>query len=112
MKFDSYMWNYDRLAPELREDFAVQIADEFNGDLAADRLDFGLFEPWAASDLKALMRDPIDFNEHRATFIAPGKLNTFKHYYRIGGFGLVAQVIACKLSKGSIRRTSERGGAL
>ena len=112
MKFDSYMWNYDRLAPELREDFAVQIADEFNGDLAADRLDFGLFEPWAASDLKALMRDPIDFNEHRATFIAPGKLNTFKHYYRIGGFGLVAQVIACKLSKGSIRRTNERGGAL
>lgn len=112
MKFDSYMWNYDRLAPELREDFAVQIADEFNGDLAADRLDFGLFEPWAASDLKALMRDPIDFNEHRATFIAPGKLNTFKHYYRIGGFGLVARVIACKLSKGSIRRTNERGGAL
>ena len=42
----------------------------------------------------------------------PGKLNTFKHYYRIGGFGLVAQVIACKLSKGSIRRTNERGGAL
>lgn len=112
MKFDSYMWNYDRLAPELRENFAVQIADEFNGDLAADRLDFGLFEPWAASDLKALMRDPIDFNEHRATFIAPGKLNTFKHYYRIGGFGLVARMIACKLSKGSIRRTNERGGAL
>ena len=35
------------------------------------------------------MHDPVEFNEHRATFIAPGKLNTFKHYYRIGGFGLV-----------------------
>ncbi len=112
MKFDSYMWNYDRLAPELREEFAIRIAGEFNEDLAAGRLDFDLFEPWAASDLRALMRDPVEFNEHRATFIAPGKLNTFKHYFRIGGLGLVAQVIACKLSKGSIRRTNERGGAL
>ena len=90
----------------------VQIADEFNGDPRGGPTRFRFVEPWAASDLKALMRDSIDFNEHRATFIAPGKLNTFKHYYRIGGFGLVAQVIACKLSKGSIRRTNERGGAL
>lgn len=112
MKFDSYMWNYDRLAPELREEFAIRIAGEFNEDLAVGRLDFGLFEPWAASDLRALMRDPVKFNEHRATFIAPGKFNTFKHYFRIGGLGLVARVIACKLSKGSIRRTNERGGAL
>lgn len=112
MKFDSYMWNYDRLAPELCEGFAVRIAGEFSEDLIAGRLDFGLFEPWAASDLKALMRDPVEFNEKRATFIAPGKLNTFKHYYRIGGLGLVAQVVACKLSKSSVRRTNERGGAL
>ncbi|MFR3450490.1 MAG: hypothetical protein ACLTSX_01320 [Collinsella sp.] len=89
MKFDSYMWNYDRLAPELRGDF--RSPDRRRGSMgisAADRLDFGyLFESRGGdSDLQRPgVRDPIDFNEHRATFIAPGKLNTFKHYYRIGG---------------------------
>lgn len=65
----------------------------------AGRVDLALFEPWAEADLRALIKDPETFENARTEYAAPGKLNTFKHYYRIGGLPLIAKLLKNKVAK-------------
>ena len=111
MKFDSYMWNYDRLSKDLRLDFLKHASREFRKDDELGMIDFELFEPWAEADLRALMSDPEGFDGYRSKFTAPGKLNSFKHYLRLGGIPLVMKVLAFKTFKHSVRRLNSEGGA-
>ena len=111
MKFDSYMWNYDRLSEDLRAEFIERAAREFREDIAAGRVDIALFEPWSEADLRALVANPDEFATSRSKYTAPGKINTFKHYFDLGGLPLVFKVIAYKTFRHSIRRTNELGGA-
>lgn len=99
MKFNSYLWNYDRLSTELRAEFLKRAARELKADLDAGRIDLTLFEPWAEADLRALIKDPETFAKCRTEYAAPGKLNTFKHYYRIGGLPLIAKLLKNKVAK-------------
>ena len=99
MKFNSYLWNYDRLSAELRAEFLKRAAQELKADLDAGRIDLTLFEPWAEADLRALIKDPETFAKCRTEYAAPGKLNTFKHYYRIGGMPLIAKLLKNKVAK-------------
>lgn len=111
MKFDSYMWNYDRLSEELRAEFIERAAQEFRDDINAGRVDIALFEPWSEADLRALVANPAEFATSRSKYTAPGKINTFMHYLALGGLPLVFKVIAYKTFRHSIRRTNELGGA-
>ena len=99
MKFSSYLWNYDRLSPELRTEFLERAAAELSADLEAGRLDLGLFEPWAEADLRALIKNPQAFAKCRTEYAAPGKLNTFKHYFTLGGFPLIFKLLKNKAAK-------------
>lgn len=111
MKFDSYMWNYDRLSEDLRGEFIRRAAREFSEDIAAGKVDVALFEPWSEADLRALVADPDEFATTRSKYTAPGKINTFRHYLSLGGVPLVLKVIAYKTFRHSVRRTNEAGGA-
>lgn len=99
MKFNSYLWNYDRLSEELRAEFLQRAAKELKADLDAGRIDLALFEPWAEADLRALIQNPQTFAKCRTEYAAPGKLNTFKHYYSIGGLPLIAKLLKNKVAK-------------
>lgn len=99
MKFNSYLWNYDRLSEELRAQFLKRAATELKADLDAGRIDLRLFEPWAEADLRALIKDPETFAKCRTEYAAPGKLNTFKHYYSIGGLPLIVKLLKNKAAK-------------
>lgn len=99
MKFDSYMWNYDRLDEKLREEFLQRASEELRNDINSKKLDPTLFEPWAQADLEALLYSPETFKECRARYIKPGRLNTLKHYYRIGGLPLLAKLFTQKFKR-------------
>ena len=99
MKFNSYLWNYDRLSTELRAEFLKRAAQELKTDLDAGHVDLALFEPWAEADLRALIKEPETFAKCRTEYAAPGKLNTFKHYYRIGGLPLIVKLLKNKVAK-------------
>lgn len=99
MKFDTYMWNYDRLSEELRAEFLVYAANELRADLDRGDLDLSLFEPWAEADLHALLDDSENFQEVRAKFVKSGKLNTFRHYFKLGGFPLIFKLLAFKVNR-------------
>lgn len=100
MKFDSYMWNYDRLDETLKNDFLKRISKELAQDLANDLVDWSLFEPWAEADFRGIVDTPELFKSTRQRYAKPGKINTFMRYYRLGGAPLVKKVISYKKKKG------------
>lgn len=65
MKYDSYMWNYDRLASELAGEFINRFAEEFRRDTDAGFVDLSLFEPWKQEDLACIMRSPQAYHAWR-----------------------------------------------
>ena len=111
MKFDSYMWNFDRLSDELREEFVSRASEEFAEDLDRRLVDFGMFDPWTAADLRLLASDPARFLQLHARVGGGGAINTMRRLLSLGGPALVLKTIAHKLGRKSIRRTNARGGA-
>lgn len=111
MKFDSYMWNYDRLSGDLRGDFIVRASSEFADDLNKGLVDFRLFDPWTAADLRLLASDPERFCELHERAAGGGALGTVRRLLALGGPALVLKTVAHKLGHKSIRRLNARGGA-
>lgn len=110
MKFDSYMWNYERLSPELQAGFVRRISQEFRSDRDAGAIDWSLFEPWAKADLLLLMKDPDLFVERRSSGPS-GKLDVLARCFEVGGPILAARALMFKLFKKSPRRINAVGGA-
>lgn len=111
MKFDSYMWNYDRLSGDLRGDFIVRASREFADDLDKGLVDFRLLDPWTAADLRLLASDPARFCELHERAAGGGALGTVRRLLALGGPALVLKTVAHKLGHKSIRRLNARGGA-
>ena len=110
MRLDSYLWNYDRLAPELRPAFAERAAADFRAALERGGLDPSLFEPAARADLDALVADPTAFCAERDA--ARGTLGSLRRYLHLGGPSLVARVVWFRLFGRSRRGIDARGAAL
>lgn len=92
MKYDSYMWNYERLAPELQGQFLARVAREFKGHLDRGELDLELFEPWKVQDLRRIVADPVAYHARRARFARLGRAGKALHYLTMGGPGMLAQI--------------------
>ena len=112
MKLDSYLWNYDRLAPELRPAFVSRAAGEFGAALERGEVDLTLFEPAAEADLRAMVADPAAFCAKRDAAASSGALGALGRYLRMGGPALVASIIWFRLFGRSARRIDGRGAAL
>lgn len=112
MKLDSYLWNYDRLAPGLRPAFVERAAGEFRGALERGEVDRALFEPAAEADLRAMVADPAAFCAERDAAASAGAAGALKRYLRMGGPALAARVLWFKLFGRSKRRIDARGAAL
>lgn len=96
MKFDTYMWNYDRLSPELRAQFVPRASAEFRRDLSVGA-DLSLFEPWAEASVKLLANHPDRFVRARSLEGKPGALNTVRRLLALGGLPLVFSTVARKV---------------
>jgi len=63
-KFDTYNWNYDRIAWEYREEFLDRIADEFAAPLVARQLDPSVFKEGEFDRLLRIIEDPHSVYEN------------------------------------------------
>lgn len=99
MRYDSYMWNYERLAPELRLGFLERMAEEFLADRARGAIDYALFEPWKVIDLETIMASPELYHEQRSSCGERGRLSKALHYYKVGGLPLLARIARAKLHR-------------
>lgn len=71
IKYDSYMWNYERLAPKYKYIFIERAAAEFKEDMADAKLDKSYFEWYKWENLFAIINDPIDW--HTKNMMDKGK---------------------------------------
>lgn len=68
MKFDTYMWNYERLADDLKFEFLERCSEDFRKDAQAGLLDMQAFDRPKRQDLEAIMRSPEKYHAwHSAT---------------------------------------------
>ena len=99
MKYDTYMWNYDRLTEPLRREFIVRFAQEFKSDIESGYVDLAIFDPWKKDDLALLLDDPILFHVRRESPEEEGYAKKMLRFYRIGGIGLVMHAVKQKLRR-------------
>lgn len=100
MKVDTYRWNDERLVDELREQFWKKASSELKADWDAGRFDLSLFDPRGETDLRLMVKSPRAYIDSRFDCKKPGKLNTFKHYFKIGGLSLVWRVLTYQRTYG------------
>ncbi len=96
-RYDAYMWNYERLAPELRASFARRMAEDFRAEDRSGANAYDLLEPWKVIDRKAIIADPIAFCEEKERGAQHGKLSTLVRCFRAGGLPLVLRAITSKV---------------
>ncbi|MGI6216294.1 MAG: glycosyltransferase family 2 protein [Coriobacteriales bacterium] len=89
LRYDSYMWNFERLSPNLRAEFL----DTMVGDLARGMQNGefvpSLFEPRQIVNLKLIITDPEKFL--RLYPEVPTKASKARYYFKIGGFKLLKE---------------------
>lgn len=66
IKYDSYMWNYERLAQRYKYIFIERAAEEFKEDLKEGNLDETYFECYKWKDLMNLIEDPVNYHTKNA----------------------------------------------
>lgn len=90
IKYDSYMWNYVRLAPKFYKEFLVQMAKEFQTALDAGDFSLDDLKPWKCANLAAILKDPEGWVDEHPSFATDGALGRAKYYASVGGPGVVA----------------------
>ena len=61
LKLGTYRWNFNRIAPEFRKDFAQRMAEEYKDARTKGTLDEGYFDPYSWEQLNLLMDDFDEF---------------------------------------------------
>lgn len=62
IKFDTYMWNYERLTSKYKYIFIERASEELKEDMADGKIDKEYFEWYKWEDLINLIDDPIDWH--------------------------------------------------
>ena len=109
MKYDSYLWNYDRLAGELRSSFVARASEELASDLATWPLDEEYFDPYAGAGYEAWAKDPDRFVRARKCLETPGRMGAIKSRLALGGLSLLVREASWKRSGHDSRRNDMRG---
>lgn len=82
IKYDTYMWNYDRLGEKYKYVFIERASHEFQEDFKEGNLDAEYFESYKWNDLMKLIEDPIEYHTNKSLGKQCFYLNT-KEYEKI-----------------------------
>ena len=100
MKFDSYMWNAGRLAPELRAEFLVRAREELSADREKGYVDESVLGVYKEADLRFLLDEPERFAQAFDSYGGGSLVKNLGHYLELGGPGLVAGMVAKRAKRG------------
>lgn len=95
MRYDTYLWNYERLAASLRPGFLERMVADFKAEDEAGIADPTLFAAGAWRNRTFIEENPELFATMHDLVMegSPSKLATFKTYYDRGGAPYVAQAL-------------------
>ncbi len=98
VKFDNYMWNYERLVEPLQRDFIQRFSSEFNVDKKKGYFDETLLGSWRVGQLEDIMVMPLYYHGRRcAEKVQGGALSKAKCYLRTGGLTALAEACFRKI---------------
>lgn len=83
IKYDNYMWNYQRLTPELRKQFLKRMVRDLQQGRENGNYKPEIFGSWQAKNLDYLLRNPEAFYERFP--INPSRLQKAWYYFKLGG---------------------------
>lgn len=83
MKYDNYMWNYQRLAPELRKQFLKRMVQDLRQGREEGNYRPEIFGSWQAKNLEYLVNNPDEFNKKFP--INPSRFQKAWYYFKLGG---------------------------
>ena len=90
MKFDSYLWNYDRLAPELANEFFERFAEEMRAHDERGEIVWDKFRADKRYELRWLLMDPeFMLARHRAMLKHSTRFGRMLSYFHQGGLDYV-----------------------
>ena len=93
-KYNAYLWNLDRLAPEFRVEFLKQMGDEFRAYEREGLLDWNDWTAWRTLNLKSLMNDPERYARVRSRSNDDGSVAKALFALRLGGVPALVQAIS------------------
>jgi glycosyltransferase involved in cell wall biosynthesis len=93
MKYNTYMWNYDRLADEFKLEFIKHMASELSADIVDSRFNWSYFNEWDKKHLESIVQSPETVYAERKIDYSKSKLSRAWQYYRIGGFSLLLKAL-------------------
>ena len=97
MKYDTYMWNFERLAPNLGREFLDRMAEEMQGHIDRNEADLAIFDPWKKTDLETLLYSVDLFFAQKTCKDDFSTKEKISHYLQIGGPSLLAKMLYRKL---------------
>lgn len=89
--YDNYLWNYQRLAPDVRKAFIQQGANDLRAKQADEYYNPEFFEPYQQLNHDALMKDVDAFDKaYPKTPSLPAKA---WYYFKLGGPSALASIL-------------------
>lgn len=96
MRYDTYIWNYERLSEPLQREFVLRMAKDFREDDILGYTDLSYLQEDKQQRRAAILEDPLFWHLGATDKAAPGKLNTLRRYFQAGGFSYVARALMRK----------------
>lgn len=83
MKYDNYMWNYQRLSAELRKQFLKRMVADLKAGKENGEYNPSIFGSWQGKNLEYLLKKPEEFQKKFP--INPSKAQKAWYYFKLGG---------------------------
>lgn len=65
LKYDAYIWNYERLGEQSAKEFILRAADELSADVKAGGLPKGALPWYKRKRLRAIVENPMGYHQNR-----------------------------------------------
>ncbi|NGM17318.1 glycosyltransferase [Eggerthellaceae bacterium zg-893] len=96
MRYDSYVWNIERLSFDLGRQFVFRMAEDF-APLVEDDVAMARLEPWRAERVRAVVRNPLLFFAQQTCRDDWSFVQKMRHYLRVGGPSLLVGAVRERL---------------
>lgn len=100
VKYDSYLWNYERLSPRFQLEFLRRVAEEFGEHAREEAFAAMPLEPWKREDLCRILASPERYHRRRAAFARFGRAGKMLHYLAMGGPSMLSTIARTKRESG------------
>lgn len=94
-KYNAYLWNYDRLANDYREDFLLKMIDEFRAHATRNEINWSKWDPWRTLILKSMIENPKHFVKVQCEYGPSAQSYTEKasFAFKLGGLALLLKAV-------------------